>query len=122
MGKGGCLSSTGDIAGPFPVWYSKNMTVTVELINEGTINLLHDMEALGLLHVNRKKPKPKARKFAPASPDGIGIVGECPICAQHPKPNAKTIAAFKEGDAMLQGEISSPTFHSLDELLADLRS
>ena len=52
----------------------------------------------------------------------MGIVGECPICAQHPTPNAETIAAFEEGDAMLRGEIPSPTFHSLDELLADLRS
>ncbi|MDR2471105.1 MAG: hypothetical protein LBD09_03220 [Treponema sp.] len=110
------------IAGPPPVWYNENMTVTVELINEGAINLLRDMEALGLLHVNGKKLKPKAGKFAPASPDGIGIVGECPICAQHPKPNAKTIAAFKEGDAMLRGEIPSITYKSADEMWKDLLS
>jgi hypothetical protein len=53
----------------------------------------------------------------------------CPICAKYYDPktgqppyNAETMAALAEGDAMLRGEIPSATFHSLDELLADLRS
>jgi len=53
----------------------------------------------------------------------------CPICAKHRDPvtgeerfNAETIAAFEEGDAMLSGEIPSQDFHSIEELLADLRS
>ena len=49
--------------------------------------------------------------------------GECPLCAKYGhEPNAQTIAAIEEGRAMMRGEIPSPTFHSLDELLADLRS
>ena len=38
------------------------------------------------------------------------------------EPNEETIAAFEEGEAMMRGEIPSPTFHSIEELLADLRS
>ncbi|GHU58725.1 hypothetical protein FACS189444_2850 [Spirochaetia bacterium] len=38
------------------------------------------------------------------------------------EPNEETIAAIEEGRAMMRGEIPSPTFHSLEELLADLRS
>jgi hypothetical protein len=105
------------------------MTVTVELINEGAMNLLRDMESLGLLHVNGKKPKAGTRKAVPAPQDGGAVEEVCPICAKYydsrtesPPYNAETMAAIAEGDAMLRGEIPSPTFHSLDELLADLRS
>ncbi|GHU52685.1 hypothetical protein FACS189496_3190 [Bacilli bacterium] len=38
------------------------------------------------------------------------------------EPNEETIAAFEEGEAMMRGEIPSPTFHSLEEVLAELRS
>ncbi|GHU73881.1 hypothetical protein FACS189450_14300 [Spirochaetia bacterium] len=38
------------------------------------------------------------------------------------EPNEETIAAIEETRAMARGEIPSPTFHSLEELLADLRS
>jgi hypothetical protein len=49
--------------------------------------------------------------------------GECPLCAKYNhEPNEETIAAIEEGRAMMRGEIPSPTFHSLEELLADLRS
>ena len=102
------------------------MTVTVELINKDAMNLLRDMETLGLLHVNGKKPQPRARTIAPTPQD---VESVCPICAQYYDPetesppyNAETMAAIAEGDAMLRGEIPSETFHSLDELLADLRS
>ena len=107
------------------------MTVTVELINEGTMKLLRDMESLGLLQVSGKKPKPEARTrmSAPAPQEGGNDEGVCPICAKYYDPatesppyNAETMAAIAEGDAMLRGEIPSQTFHSLDELLADLRS
>jgi hypothetical protein len=53
----------------------------------------------------------------------------CPLCAKHADPvtgekrlSAATIAAIEEVEAMERGEIPSPTFHSLEELLADLRS
>ncbi|GHT68308.1 hypothetical protein FACS1894110_15540 [Spirochaetia bacterium] len=51
--------------------------------------------------------------------EDIGMDGECPL--DH-TPNAETAAAIREGRAMMRGEIPSPTFHSLEELLADLRS
>ncbi|GHV14816.1 hypothetical protein FACS189491_11530 [Spirochaetia bacterium] len=47
---------------------------------------------------------------------------ECPLCAIYKEPNEETIAAIEEGEAMMRGEIPSPTFHSLEELLAELRS
>jgi hypothetical protein len=53
----------------------------------------------------------------------------CPLCVKHTDPatgelryNAETIAAIEETRAMMRGEIPSPTFHSLEELLADLES
>ena len=52
---------------------------------------------------------------------------ECPICAKHrdpktgePRFNAETIAAIKEGDAMLRGEIPAKWYSSLEEMLVDL--
>jgi len=54
---------------------------------------------------------------------------ECPICAKHRdletgelRFNAETVAAIEEGRAMMRGEIPAQRFHSLEELLADLRS
>jgi hypothetical protein len=46
-----------------------------------------------------------------------GIVGVCPL--DH-TPNAVTIAAMREGDAMLRGEIPANRYHSFVEMLADL--
>ena len=47
----------------------------------------------------------------------------CPICAKHRDPvtgeplyNAETIAAIKEGDAMLRGEIPAKWHTSIDDL------
>ena len=105
------------------------MTVTVELINEGVMRLLRDMESLGLLSVNGKKPEPKARHVQPEA-DGEDFEGVCPLCAQYYDPttgenppyNAETIAAIEEGDAMLRGEIPSITYKSADEMWEDLLS
>ena len=49
-------------------------------------------------------------------------VGEVLDEAGMDEPNEETIAAIEETRAMVRGEIPSPTFHSLEELLADLRS
>jgi hypothetical protein len=38
------------------------------------------------------------------------------------EPNEETIAAIEEGRAMRCGEIPAKRFHSLEEMLADLRS
>ena len=100
-----------------------DMTVTVELIHEGAMNLLRDMESLGLLHVNSKQPKSKARNSASAPHDGGDAAGGCPICAKYYDPatesppyNAETMAAIAEGDAMLRGEIPAVWHESLDDL------
>jgi hypothetical protein len=104
------------------------MTVTVELINEGAMNLLRDMESLGLLHVNGQQPKAEARPLTPA-PDSGEAEDVCPLCAKYYDPrtgqppyNAETMAALAEGDAMLRGEIPSITYKSADEMWEDLLS
>ncbi|GHV84339.1 hypothetical protein AGMMS50212_16790 [Spirochaetia bacterium] len=55
----------------------------------------------------------------PPVPDGldIGIDSECPL--DH-TPNAVTIAAMEEGDAMLRGEIPVKRYKSVDEFWEDL--
>jgi len=55
--------------------------------------------------------------------DELNFEGECPICAAHNyMPNAETIAAIKEGRAMMSGEIPSKLYNSLEEMLIDLDS
>jgi len=55
--------------------------------------------------------------------NGLDFEGECPICAAHNyMPNAETIAAIKEGRAMMKGEIPSKLYNSLEEMLVDLDS
>ena len=40
--------------------------------------------------------------------------GECPLCAKYGRePNAATIAAIEEGEAMERGEIPSKLYHSI---------
>jgi len=66
--------------------------------------------------------------FTPAT--GVadsGLAGECPICAAHRDPitgeerfNAETVAAIREGRAMMSGEIPAKRFHSLAEMIEDL--
>jgi hypothetical protein len=46
-----------------------------------------------------------------------GIDGECPL--DH-TPNAVTIAAMEEGDAMIRGEIPFKSYHSFEEMLEAL--
>ena len=67
--------------------------------------------------------------FTPAVDQRSEHEGECPICATHRDPvtgeerfNAKTVAAFEEGDAMLRGEIPAKWYNSIEEMLADLDS
>jgi hypothetical protein len=50
---------------------------------------------------------------------GIGLDDECPL--DH-TPNAVTIAAIQEGDAMLRGEIPANRYHSFGEMLKALHS
>jgi hypothetical protein len=52
---------------------------------------------------------------------------ECPLCAKYrdpvtgePRFNARTIAAFEEGDAMLRGEIPAKWYASFEEMWEDL--
>ena len=49
------------------VRYSYSMTVTVEIVNHGTLNLLKDLENLGLIHVQPSVPH-NAEKTAEESP------------------------------------------------------
>ena len=63
------------------------------------------------------------RKYELPDEDGLNYEGECPLCApyRHPEsgrliPNAKTIAAIEEGEAMLRGEIPAVWHHALDDL------
>jgi hypothetical protein len=52
---------------------------------------------------------------------------KCPLCAEYTDPetgelrfNEETLAAMREGDAILNGEIPAKRFNSLEEMLADL--
>jgi hypothetical protein len=61
--------------------------------------------------------------------DGLDFEGECPVCAAHRDPvtgderfNAETVAAIREGRAMMRGEIPSKLYDSLEEMLVDLDS
>jgi hypothetical protein len=84
-----------------------------------------------VIDVPREVPAgPVILTFTPkneAAEDGLDYEGECPICAAHRDPvtgeerfNAETAAAFKEGDAMLNGEIPAKWYDSLDEMMAAL--
>ena len=62
-----------------------------------------------------------------AAGDGLDYEGECPICAAHRDPvtgeerfNAETVAAIREGRAMMRGEIPAIRFSSFEEMLEDL--
>ena len=63
--------------------------------------------------------------FTPASEKSA--LHECPVCARNcdpvtgnPRYNAETIAAIKEGRAMMRGEIPAKRFSSLSEMWEDL--
>jgi hypothetical protein len=53
--------------------------------------------------------------------------GICPLCAEYTDPetgelrfNEETLAAMREGDAILNGEIPAKRFNSFKEMLTDL--
>jgi len=65
--------------------------------------------------------------LAKTADDGLDFEGECPICAAHRDPvtgeelfNAETVAAIREGRAMMRGEIPAIRFSSFEEMLEDL--
>jgi hypothetical protein len=85
-------------------------------------------EVLDFVEFIKQKETRKAEK-ADSDESWIERGEECPICAKHRDPetgelrfNAETVAAIEEGRAMMRGEIPAQRFHSLEELLADLRS
>ncbi|GAB6393563.1 MAG: hypothetical protein MdMp014T_2936 [Treponematales bacterium] len=45
----------------------------------------------------------------------------CSLCAYYSTPNAETVAAMEEGEAILRGEIPGKWYDSVEELLADLK-
>jgi hypothetical protein len=72
---------------------------------------------------------PASSEDAASAETGLDVASECPICAAHRDPvtgeerfNARTLAAFAEGDAILRGEIPAKRFTSTAELLAELDS
>jgi hypothetical protein len=97
-----------------------------------TIQQTVDIPADRRLYIELPKTVPSGRtvvtlNFETLPPqtteDGLDYEGDCPVCtAKNYTPNAETIAAIEEGRAMRRGEIPSPTFHSLKELLADMQS
>ena len=65
--------------------------------------------------------------FTPVAGSAANTEEDCPICAKYRDPetgelrfNDETIAAIKEGDAMINGEIPAKWYNSLDEMLEDL--
>ncbi|GMO52981.1 MAG: hypothetical protein Ta2G_10950 [Termitinemataceae bacterium] len=52
----------------------------------------------------------------PASRRATVDVDSCPLCERYKEPNAATIAAFEEGDAMLRGEKPAVWHHSIEDL------
>jgi hypothetical protein len=65
---------------------------------------------------------PAASSASQLIDDSLDFEGECSLCAKSHTPNAETAAAIREGRAMMRGEIPAKRFHSLEELLTDLRS
>ena len=58
-------------------------------------------------------------------PEGPVILTFTPVTGnedikQEEIPNAETIAAFEEGDAMIRGDIPAKWYNSLEEMLVDL--
>ena len=60
---------------------------------------------------------PVVLTFTPKTDDYV-----CPYCGKTEHiPNAETIAAMEEGDAMERGEIPANRYHTIEEMLADLK-
>ena len=106
---------------------------TAELLVEEIRTLPADyieeaMDFVGYLKVKAAKRQPENAAAAPAADDSwFESGGECPICAKHrdpvtgePQYNARVLASFEEGDAMMRGEIPAKWYNSLEEMLVDL--
>ena len=98
-----------------------------ELLIEEIKTLPEDYTAEVLDFVGYLKAKAAKKKSDIKSADNEST--GCPICDKLRDPvtgelpfNAKTIAAFEEGDAMLRGKIPAKWYNSLDEMMADLVS
>ncbi|GHV93368.1 hypothetical protein AGMMS50268_38710 [Spirochaetia bacterium] len=81
-----------------------------------TIEQTVDIPANHRLTIDVPRDIPAGRTilaFTPAPAEDIGMDGECPL--DH-TPNAETIAAMEEGDAMERGEIPVTWYNSLDDM------
>ncbi|MCL2069666.1 MAG: hypothetical protein FWH19_01605 [Treponema sp.] len=92
-----------------------------------TITQTVDIPADRRLIIDVPKEIPAGRTILTFTPAPETSLHECPLCAQYrdPKsgalrPNAETIAAIEEGDAMLRGEIPAKWYNSLEEMIVDL--
>jgi len=74
-------------------------------------------DAPGVSGVPRKGVKPRRPRLLTQAELEAGV--PCPM--DH-TPNAETIAAFEEGDAMLRGEIPGKLYDSVEELIRDLEN
>jgi hypothetical protein len=103
-----------------------NAEILIEEIK--TLSAGRIAEVLDFVEFIKQKDTRNAEK-ADSDESWIERGEECPICAKHRDPetgelrfNAETVAAIEEGRAMMRGEIPAQRFHSLEELLVDLRS
>jgi hypothetical protein len=92
-------------------------TVEIPISHRLTIDVPREVPA-GKTILTFTPASEKAGGYPPITAPG-GMTGDCPL--DH-IPNAETIAAFEEVEAMKRGEIPMQRFNSLEELLADLRS
>ena len=95
-----------------------------EQLIEAIRDLPEAYAAEALDFVGYLKEKAAKQRAAGNLPD---TEGDCPLCARYrdpvtgePRFNETTLAAFKEGDAMLRGEIPAKWYASLDEMWEDL--
>ena len=95
-----------------------------ELLIEEIKSLPEDRaaEVLDFVEFLKQKETRNANTFRFEKGTNIESAG-CPICAKNRDPdtgeplyNAETIAAIKEGDAMLRGDIPAKWHNSLDDL------
>ncbi|GHT79972.1 hypothetical protein FACS1894130_10260 [Spirochaetia bacterium] len=84
-----------------------------------TIQQTVDIPASHRLTIEVPREVPVGRTiltFTPADTPLRTDGDECPLCAVYNEPNEETLAAFKEGDAMLRGEKPAIWHHSLEDL------
>jgi hypothetical protein len=89
------------------------MTVMVDLVNSRALDLLKNLESFNIIRL----------VIRGEDADLAIAAGEpCPLCTMYHEPNEETVAAMKEGDAIVRGEIPSPAFNSFEEFLHDLKN